>query len=370
MAPDPGKGVGAWTRVSEDVDLTLNIIWSWEKLEQLDSRLRLLQNSIEPTTINWIDSLGHSVEVGGDLTVPDDTLAYNGFKMERLLETFQTCYPAITTSLKQESCTTMLNTGILVPYHLVKLGYFLGLQKSILEPRKVFPYSGFLADSARQLFHLKPDKKQKFLELLQGILGSKRVSMKTLQRLVGKCNSFSLAVPATGLFIRPIPWRDEHYVTISIATYASGTGWGGVLSLPSHDEKFDGARFECHERFTRTTSVALYAAAFSRVAGGKPLHARPITSWYRNETAVCCPPKTLTGPFIKFLEIFKQSCTVVVMDVFPKKFWWPIMENMASKKKRLEVRGDRHALLVPSKKGWCRHPGIHGVLWAFAITLI
>lgn len=133
---------------------------------------------------------------------------------------------------------------------------------------------------------------------------------------------------------------------------------------------FDGARFECHERFTRTTSVALYAAAFSRVAGGKPLHARPITSWYRNETAVCCPPKTLTGPFIKFLEIFKQSCTVVVMDVFPKKFWWPIMENMGFKKKRLEVRGDRHALLVPSKKGWCRHPGIHGVLWAFAITLI
>ena len=90
----------------------------------------------------------------------------------------------------------------LVAFYLVRLGYFLGLTKSILTPQKMVPYLGFLADSSREVFHLIPDKKRKFLELIRETLDSRYVSVKTLQRLVGKCVSFSLAVPAARLFTR------------------------------------------------------------------------------------------------------------------------------------------------------------------------
>ena len=90
----------------------------------------------------------------------------------------------------------------LVAYHLVRLGYFLGLQKSILFPSKVVPYLGFLADSSREVFCLKPEKKEKFLQHVHEILHASKVTVKTLQRLVGKCVSFSLAVPAAQLFTK------------------------------------------------------------------------------------------------------------------------------------------------------------------------
>ena len=92
----------------------------------------------------------------------------------------------------------------LVTYYLVQVGYFLGLSKSILHPAKIVPYLGFLSDSTRQAFCLIPAKKEKFLTLVRQILGCSTVSIKTLQRLVGKCVSFSLAVPGSLLFTREI----------------------------------------------------------------------------------------------------------------------------------------------------------------------
>ena len=46
----------------------------------------------------------------------------------------------------------------LVAFHLVRLGYFLGLSKSILTPREIVPYLGFLADSCQEVFHLIPER--------------------------------------------------------------------------------------------------------------------------------------------------------------------------------------------------------------------
>lgn len=155
----------------------------------------------------------------------------------------------------------------LVAHHLVKLGFFLGSEKSVLRPSKVVPYLGFLADSSRGVFHLKPDKKQKFLQLVWEILDSSRETVKTLQRLVGKCVPFSLAVPAARLFTKqinsaiargqrsrnklipvesslheeishwlflenrddPLPWRDESHIRVSIAADASASGWDSAL---------------------------------------------------------------------------------------------------------------------------------------------
>ena len=47
----------------------------------------------------------------------------------------------------------------LVAFHLVRLGYFPGLLKSILIPSKIVPYLGFLADFSKEVFHLIPEKK-------------------------------------------------------------------------------------------------------------------------------------------------------------------------------------------------------------------
>jgi hypothetical protein len=90
----------------------------------------------------------------------------------------------------------------LVAYHLVRLGYFLGLAKSVVTPHKTVPYLGFLSDSAQEVFHFKPEKKQRFLALVREVLAKPFVTVKTLQRLVGKCVPFSLVVPAARLFTR------------------------------------------------------------------------------------------------------------------------------------------------------------------------
>ena len=58
------------------------------------------------------------------------------------------------------------STVFLVAYCLIKPGYFLGLPKSILMPRKIVPYMGFLSDSSRDVCHLIPEKKEKFLDLI------------------------------------------------------------------------------------------------------------------------------------------------------------------------------------------------------------
>ena len=77
-------------------------------------------------------------------------------------------------------------------YHLVRIGYFLGLAKSVLVPNQTVPCLGFLSDSAHEVFHLRPEKRQS-LALVRDVLGKPFVIVKTLQRLV---------VPAAKFFTR------------------------------------------------------------------------------------------------------------------------------------------------------------------------
>jgi hypothetical protein len=79
----------------------------------------------------------------------------------------------------------------LVAFYLVRLGYFLALLKSIFIPRKEVPYLGFGADSSREVFHILPGKKAKFLDLIRTTLKSRSTSVKTLQRIAGKCVSLA-----------------------------------------------------------------------------------------------------------------------------------------------------------------------------------
>ena len=156
----------------------------------------------------------------------------------------------------------------LVCFSLINLGYFLGIKKSILIPRQIVPFLGFLVDSVRQSFLLIEDKKQKFLSLLRLVFDSDATDVKTLQRLSGKCVSFSLAIPGTRLFLNKVynaigkglrygssklipisgplreelqqwlfleswsgclPWRQEAHCQVKLCTDASSFAWGCVV---------------------------------------------------------------------------------------------------------------------------------------------
>ena len=95
-------------------------------------------------------------------------------------------------------------TIFVVCYTLLDLSYFISLKKSHLVPKQVVAYPGFLVDSVHQAFLLIDEKKQKFLSLLRSVLSSPSTDLKTLQRLSGKCISFSLAVPGARLFLNDI----------------------------------------------------------------------------------------------------------------------------------------------------------------------
>eukprot|EP00794_Sanderia_malayensis_P006724 gene6724-biopygen5498 len=127
-----------------------------------------------------------------------------------------------------------------------------------------------MSDSVKQSFTVPADKIKKLAALLESIISSKSVSVKTLQRFAGKAISLALAVPAARLCCREvngvisrgirsskpvpvcasllmelkhwrfldtwsghIPWRLERHLSISISSDASNSGWGGVISSPS-----------------------------------------------------------------------------------------------------------------------------------------
>ena len=95
-------------------------------------------------------------------------------------------------SLTERSFARASSACFLVCFNLVNLGYFLGLDKSILVPRQVVPYLGFSVDSTKLAFLLLEAKRRKFLDLLHVILSSSITDLKSLQRLAGKLNVIPL----------------------------------------------------------------------------------------------------------------------------------------------------------------------------------
>ena len=149
---------------------------------------------------------------------------------------------------------------------LTSLGFFLNLAKSVFVPVQNLVYLGLCCDSTLTAFSLPSDKVQKFTELREQILSEQSVSLVCLQKVIGKCISFSFVVPAAKLFTREMnlavsralkskkfvkitgplrkeleywrfldtweghmTWREERHVSLSLASDASGSGWGGAL---------------------------------------------------------------------------------------------------------------------------------------------
>lgn len=164
---------------------------------------------------------------------------------------------------------------------LVRIGYFIGLKKSVFEPNQVLLFLGMLIDSVKQAFVLLEKKRRSFAILRNFILAREVVSLRTLQRFTGKCVSFMLAVPAARLFIREanlaigrsiknsrsipimgklkdeilhwafldewegfVPWRSEKHMQVTMATDASSYRWSAVVE---HEEIL-GDLFESNDK--------------------------------------------------------------------------------------------------------------------------
>ena len=77
----------------------------------------------------------------------------------------------------------------------------------------------------------------------------------------------------------------------------------------------------------------------------------------RQENAYVFPPFLLIGPLFRFLE----SCTftIIVPDISPRRYWWPLVFCRASCAYKLASKGDNNVLLFPTKSGsspWAPRP--------------
>ena len=87
---------------------------------------------------------------------------------------------------------------------LIRLVYFLNLNKCFFQPTQCLQFLGMLCYSQKLAFLLPNERKLAFIKLRDSILVSDRVSLKTLQRFAGKCISLILAMPAARLLSREV----------------------------------------------------------------------------------------------------------------------------------------------------------------------
>ena len=158
---------------------------------------------------------------------------------------------------------------------LIMLGYTLGLAKCVLTPTGRISYQGLLVDSHLQAFLIPEDKKEKFAVVRESLL-SRKVSapVKSLQKVMGKCMSFTLAFPGAKSYIREmasafgsaagkqeaplspplreelafwrfldswtshISWRKEEHVALLLSSDASQSRWAAVVHIGSHEFTF------------------------------------------------------------------------------------------------------------------------------------
>ena len=123
-------------------------------------------------------------------------------------------------------------------------------------------------DSHAQSFSIPIAKREKFAVLREYILARKQVTLKTLQRYMGKCAFFAMCVPGGRLYTRSmaravslahrnsrlvvltqdlkdeichwefidtcaewLPWRREAHIPLQIITDSSGFAWAGVTPV-------------------------------------------------------------------------------------------------------------------------------------------
>ena len=165
--------------------------------------------------------------------------------------------------LERTGYAIFLNTAT-----LNALGFTVESVKSLWFPTHQMTHLGFILHSDTRYFELPEQKKEKFRELREQILGSESVDVRLLQKLMGKCISFTLCVAGAKLYVRSmsreiglaekcqkgqiaitgdvrdeitfwrflddhtkwVKWREERHTDLRLATDASGFGWGAYIS--------------------------------------------------------------------------------------------------------------------------------------------
>ena len=56
-----------------------------------------------------------------------------------------------------------------------------------------------------------------------------------------------------------------------------------------------------------------------------------ISTWIMMQHPYVFPPNVLVGPVLRFLQSYRQPCTVVVLDTYPRKYWWPLLQRFFQK---------------------------------------
>ena len=79
------------------------------------------------------------------------------------------------------------------------------------------------------------------------------------------------------------------------------------------------------------------------------------------------PPICLIPHVIQYLRSLQLSYTIVIPDVCPRRFWWPLLASTCSVRHLLAVAGTVGALLTPSRIGFSNHWPIPWDLWVFRI---
>ena len=64
------------------------------------------------------------------------------------------------------------------------------------------------------------------------------------------------------------------------------------------------------------------------------------------------PPICLIPHVMKYMRNLQLSYTIVVPDVCPRRFWWPLLVSTCSSRHPLAFAGTVEALLTPSKNGF------------------
>ena len=99
----------------------------------------------------------------------------------------------------RDDIVTRANLAIYMATQVItRLGFFIGLNKSVLTPTAEITFLGMIIDTNKRAFILPHYKKKKFAKLLEALLLSQVVNITSFQKFVGKCFSFGLAIPYTG----------------------------------------------------------------------------------------------------------------------------------------------------------------------------
>ena len=73
--------------------------------------------------------------------------------------------------------------------------------------------------------------------------------------------------------------------------------------------------------------------------------------------------------FVSFVILYVRSlslpCTLIIPDIYPRRFWWPLLWATATQSCLLAYKGDPECLRFLSPKGFSLQPCLPWDLWAF-----